>query len=76
MDPDHVGKKVSTAAIRFLETQARELGFHVLVATICTKNERSIRMFERLGYEKSAHFKEIGNKFGRWLDIASYQKIL
>lgn len=33
-------------------------------------------MFERLGYEKSAHFKEIGNKFGRWLDIASYQKIL
>lgn len=76
LDPDHLGKRAGTMAITFLETKARELGFHVLVATICTENERSIRMFERLGYEKSAHFKEIGNKFGRWLDIASYQKII
>lgn len=76
LDPDHVGKRAGTMAIRFLETKARELGFHVLIATICTENERSIRMFERLGYQKSAHFKEIGNKFGRWLDIASYQKII
>jgi L-amino acid N-acyltransferase YncA len=76
LDPNHLGKKIGAMAIPFLETKAQELGFHVLVATICTENERSIKLFERLGYEKSAHFKEIGNKFGRWLDIASYQKII
>ncbi|WP_138754112.1 GNAT family N-acetyltransferase [Paenibacillus sinopodophylli] len=76
MGPDHVGKKVGTAAVQFLEAKARELGFHVLIATICTENERSISLFERLGDEKAAQFKEIGQKFGRWLNIASYQKII
>jgi L-amino acid N-acyltransferase YncA len=76
IDPDYLGKGIGTHAIRFLETKAKELGFHTLVATICTENERSIRLFERLGYEKCAHFKEIGYKFNRWLDIASYQKTI
>lgn len=76
INPDHLGRRIGTDAIRFLETKARELRFHVLIATICTENERSIRLFERLGYEKCAHFKKIGYKFDRWLDIASYQKII
>ncbi|MFB9326875.1 GNAT family N-acetyltransferase [Paenibacillus aurantiacus] len=74
--PEQVGKRIGPAAVAFLEEEARRIGFHTLVATICTENERSIRLFERLGYEKCAHFREIGYKFGRWLDIASYQKVL
>lgn len=74
--PDYLGSGIGTKAISSLELQAKVLGFHVLVATICTENERSIRLFERLGYEKCAHFKEVGYKFGRRLDIASYQKII
>ncbi|MEC0249203.1 GNAT family N-acetyltransferase [Paenibacillus chitinolyticus] len=76
LTPEHVGKKIGKESVAFLETKARESGFHSLVATICTENERSIRLFERLGYEKCAHFKEIGRKFDRWLDIASYQKLI
>lgn len=74
--PEQVGKRLGPAAVAFLEEEARRIGFHTLVATICTENERSIRLFERLGYEKCAHFKEVGYKFGRRLDIASYQKVL
>ncbi|NIK70971.1 MULTISPECIES: GNAT family N-acetyltransferase [unclassified Paenibacillus] len=76
IDPNHLGNGIGSKAISFLELKAKELGFHVLVATICTENERSIRLFERLGYEKCAHFKEVGYKFNRRLDIASYQKII
>ncbi|SDX33096.1 GNAT family N-acetyltransferase [Paenibacillus sp. CF384] len=74
--PEHLGKRIGAEMVALLESQAREREFHVLVATVCTENERSIRMFERLGYERAALFKEVGHKFGRWLDIASYQKIL
>ncbi|WP_029192538.1 GNAT family N-acetyltransferase [Paenibacillus harenae] len=76
IDPDQLGKRLGTEAIAFLETKAKQLGFHTLIATICTENERSIRLFERYGYEKCALFKEVGYKFNRRLDIASYQKII
>lgn len=76
LDPNHLGGGIGSAAVPFLEEAGRKHGFHVLVATICTENERSIRLFERHGYIKCAHFKEIGFKFGRRLDIASYQKII
>ncbi|TYP75587.1 GNAT family N-acetyltransferase [Paenibacillus methanolicus] len=74
--PEQAGNRLGPSAVAFLEEEARKIGFHTLVATICTENERSIRLFERLGYEKCAHFKEVGFKFGRRLDIASYQKVL
>lgn len=76
LDPNHLGEGIGSVAIPFLEEAGRNHGFHVLIATICTENERSIRLFERHGYIKCAHFKEIGFKFGRRLDIASYQKII
>lgn len=76
LKPGCTGKGAGGKALHFIEQKAAELGFHVLVATVCADNERSRQLFLRNGYEQSAHFKEIGYKFGRWLDIVSYQKIL
>ncbi|OKP95496.1 GNAT family N-acetyltransferase [Paenibacillus sp. P46E] len=74
--PGSGGQGLGGKALSFIEKRAAELDFHVLVATVCSDNEPSRRLFTRHGYEQSALFKEIGNKFGRWLDIASYQKII
>jgi L-amino acid N-acyltransferase YncA len=76
LKPSFTGKGVGKAAIEFMEKEARENDFHVLVAVICAENENSIRLFKRNGYEKCAHYKEIGKKFGRILDVVCYQKIL
>lgn len=76
LKPACVGKRIGQHALRFIEKRAVELDFHVLVATICAENERSRQLFLNNGYEQCAYFKEIGFKFGRRLDIASYQKIL
>jgi L-amino acid N-acyltransferase YncA len=76
LDPLFIGNKVGPKVITFLEEKAREAGYHVLIATICSENERSIRLFERLGYAKCAHFREGGYQFDRGLDRTSYQKIL
>ncbi len=48
----------------------------MLVATICGENAASIGVFAKNGYEKCAHYKEVGQKFGQLLDVVAYQKIL
>jgi phosphinothricin acetyltransferase len=76
LDPEQTGRGIGPRAVSFMEDVARKLRFHSLVATICGENEGSIRLFKRQGYECVSHFKEVGYKFGRWLDVVSYQKII
>jgi L-amino acid N-acyltransferase YncA len=52
------------------------LGKHVMVAGIDADNGGSIRMHERLGFEQTGHLKEVGWKFGRWLDLVFMQRRL
>jgi L-amino acid N-acyltransferase YncA len=67
-----IGKEVTT----FLEKIALSSQIKVLVASISAENTASIKLLERLGYEKCAHYKQVGEKFGRLLDVVDYQKIL
>lgn len=76
LKPGQTGKGYGSAAIRFLEDYARERQFHVLMAIICQENEESVRLFERRGFTLCGHFKEVGRKFGRLLDVVYYQKVL
>jgi L-amino acid N-acyltransferase YncA len=76
LKPEFLGQGIGSAALEFIEEFAKEKGFHVLIATICKENERSKYLFEKLGYNLCAHYKEIGYKFGRRLDIITYQKII
>ena len=46
---------------------------HVLVAGIALPNDGSIRFHEKLGFEKVAHFREVGYKLGRWIDVGYWQ---
>jgi L-amino acid N-acyltransferase YncA len=62
--------------IRYIEKHAKANAFHALLAVLCSENEKSIRLFERNGYNKCAHYRKIGDKFGRFLDIVVCQKIL
>jgi L-amino acid N-acyltransferase YncA len=76
LKPDYIGNGIGQIALEFIEDFAKAQEFHSLMATICTENERSERLFSKNGYSKNAHFKEIGYKFERFLDIACYQKII
>lgn len=69
-------KGIGTFAVRQLEKIAEQNGFHTLIAIISGENEGSIGLFTSLGYKKCAHYREIGTKFGRLLDMVSFQKIL
>jgi len=76
LDPAYPRRGIGSAALTFVESKARERKFHNLLAIICGENLGSIRLFEKHGYQKCAHYHEVGRKFGRWLDIVSYEKLL
>jgi phosphinothricin acetyltransferase len=56
--------------------RAAALGKHVLIAGVDADNAASLRFHERLGFERVGHFREVGFKFGRWLDLVLMQRIL
>ena len=55
---------------------AVEQDYHVMVGGIDASNAVSIKLHESLGFTHCGTVKQAGFKFGRWLDLAFYQKIL
>lgn len=76
LKPSYIGQGLGSMAVKYIDDYAKKQGLHVLVATICGENEASIKLFEKNGYTKCAHYKEVGQKFGKFLDVVAYQKIL
>jgi L-amino acid N-acyltransferase YncA len=50
--------------------------FHVVIGGIVSENAPSLALHEALGFEKVAHFRQVGYKFGRWLDLTFVQVVL
>jgi phosphinothricin acetyltransferase len=49
---------------------------HTIIAGIDASNLASIRLHETFGFREVAHFREVGFKFGRWLDLKFMQLML
>nr|WP_249731212.1 GNAT family N-acetyltransferase [Chelatococcus sp. HY11] len=73
---DQRGKGIGEALMKTLIARARDCGKHVMVAGIEAENAASLRLHKKLGFEKVGHLKEVGTKFGRWLDLAFLQLTL
>ncbi len=73
---DARGRGVGAALVEPLFGLAADLGKHVMVAGIDAANPASIRLHERLGFERVGHLREVGTKFGRWLDLVFMQRFL
>jgi L-amino acid N-acyltransferase YncA len=73
LDPDHAGKGAGTMLYEALLAELRQRGLHLVIAGIAQPNEASVRLHERLGFIKVAHFSEVGMKFGCWIDVGYWQ---
>lgn len=60
---------------KLLETLSQK-GFHLLVSCITLPNAGSVRLHEKLGFEKVGEFKEAGMKFDQWYTVGFWQKVL
>ena len=73
---DYAGRGIGKEVLEKLETVAGENGIYVLIGVIAADNRASVRLFEKCGYEKCAHFKKVGKKFNKIIDVVAYQKII
>lgn len=70
------GKGLGVRLMDRLIDECRNRGYHALIACITAENVESCHFHERLGFKKVSHFEQVGQKFGRWLDVADYELIL
>lgn len=69
-------KGLGKVILKELESVAEKNGIKVLLGIITEENRGSVALFEQCGYSKCAHFSQVGEKFGRILDVVAYQKII
>src|SRR5437868_7878750 len=74
--PDKRGKGIGKLLMEPLIDAATELNMHTIVAGIDATNEVSIQLHKKFGFEEVAHFKQVGYKFNKWLDLKFLQLIL
>lgn len=74
--PDALGRGLGRRLAAELLARAAASGLHAVLGGVCTEQDASRRMLESLGFAKVAHLREVGFKFGRWLDVAYFEKVL
>jgi phosphinothricin acetyltransferase len=50
-------------------------GYHAALAGIALPNEASIRLHEALGFRPAGVLRQVGFKFGRWIDVGYWQAL-
>ena len=73
---DYRGKGVARLLMKPLIDAARAQEYHAIIASIDASNEASLRLHRSFGFEEVAHFREVGYKFGRWLDLKFLELLL
>src|SRR5262245_26216571 len=67
---------IGRALLLDLIERARMAGHHTLIGGACTEQTASLALQASLGFQQVACFREVGYKFGRWLDVVYMQLFL
>ena len=76
IDHEHRRKKIGSALLEDQILRAREIGHRTIIAGIDADQAGSVGIHERFGFGKVAHLRQVGFKFGRWLDVIYMQLML
>ena len=70
---DSFGKGIGYKLYAELFVLLKEQGCKQVIGVITLPNDISVKMHERFGFVKAAHFKQVGLKFGQWSDVGFWQ---
>lgn len=74
LDPSRKGHGIGSALMKRLIDDCRATGrCSRLIACITGENAASIAFHSRMGFEEVSHFRCVGYKFGRWLDVVDME---
>lgn len=73
VSPEHPRKGIGARLYQVLIDDLRSRGIHVVLGGIAQPNAASVALHERFGFEKVAHFKDVGLKFEQWVDVGYWE---
>ena len=73
---DHQGQGIGRLLLDELLRLAAAHGFHSVIARIVGGHDASIALHAACGFELVGTEREVGRKFGRWLDVVEMQRML
>lgn len=76
VDPEHRGQGLGKLLLGSLLEAAARRGHHTVIALIAAENTVSIHLHRRFGFAEVGRLREVGYKFGRWLDVIIMQRLL
>ena len=76
VSPGMAGRGIGSALYRALIGELRQRGVHAVIGGIAQPNPASVALHEKLGFDKVAHFKQVGRKFDRWVDVGYWELLL
>ncbi len=76
LSPDALGRGLGTALYSTLIDELRKRSIHSVIGGVALPNPASQALHEKLGFEKVAHFRQVGWKFERWIDVGYWQLLL
>ncbi len=68
-------KRIGTELYEKLFEEISKMDVHAIIAGISLPNHASIKLHEKFGFEKVAHFREVGFKMNRWVDVGYWELI-
>jgi phosphinothricin acetyltransferase len=77
IDPAHYRRGAGRALLGALLARCEALGYRQMIAAIGdSANAGSIGLHRALGFDHVGAYKQVGLKFGRWLDVVLMQRSL
>ncbi len=73
---DHRGRGVGRLVLRELIRVGTAHGFHAVMARIVGGHQASIALHASCGFREVGVEREVGRKFGRWLDVVLMERLL
>lgn len=73
LSPDAKCQGIGTLLMQRLIEECRQIGLKALIACITDGNAASFALHEKLGFSRVSHFRAVGHKHGRPLDVVDYE---
>ncbi len=73
---DHQGRGIGRVLLTELIGVAQAHGFHSVIARVAAGHAASRRLHESVGFAHIGIEREVGRKFGRWIDMDLLQRML
>lgn len=72
---DRTGTGIGRQLYGALQEALDALDVHAVIGGVSLPNRASVALHEALGFTQVAHFRQVGRKFGRWIDVGYWQRL-